>query len=150
MIKKRQYHIWQYRLDDVTEQNGEFSLVYTLADAKQTSETFMYYILHEKIMNKQFDATTVYITNQYTDNPKSNNSKPIRKKRNILPIMTIETERGRNEEDNDKLKCLLEKGFTANYSNTNDQESARHTYVFLCRDKKLMMTIPFLLSQPNQ
>ncbi len=64
--------------------------------------------------------------------------------------MTIETERGRNEEDNDKLKRLLEKGFTANYSITNDQESARHTYVFLCKGKKLMMTIPFLLSQPNQ
>ncbi|WP_231503508.1 hypothetical protein, partial [Paenibacillus sp. 1-18] len=52
-----------------------FSLVYTLADAKQTSETFMNYILHEKIMNKQFDATPEYITNQDTSNLKSNNSK---------------------------------------------------------------------------
>ncbi|MGG1615612.1 hypothetical protein ACIFQM_02220 [Paenibacillus sp. NRS-1782] len=131
MIKKRQYHIWQYRLDDVTEQNGEFSLVYTLADAKQASETFIYYILHEKIMNKKFDATTEYITNQDASNPNSNNSKPIRKKKNLLPIMTIETGRGRSEEDNDKLKRLLEKGFTAIYSNTNGQEIARHTYLFL-------------------
>ncbi|WP_068505445.1 hypothetical protein [Paenibacillus kribbensis] len=69
MIKKRQYYLWQYQFDDVTEQTGEFPLAYTLVDAKQTSETFMYYILHEKIMNKQFDATTEYITNQYTDNP---------------------------------------------------------------------------------
>ncbi|MNW40921.1 hypothetical protein D3C74_180460 [compost metagenome] len=81
MIKKRQYHIWQYQLDDVTEQNGELSLVYTLADAKQTSETFMYYILHEKIMNKKFDATVEYITNQDIPNPKSNDSKPIKKRR---------------------------------------------------------------------
>lgn len=48
MIKKRQYYIWQYQLDDVTEENDEYSLAYTLAGAKQTSETFMYYILHEK------------------------------------------------------------------------------------------------------
>lgn len=81
MIKKRQYHLWQYQLDDVTEQNGEFSLAYTLVDAKQTSENFMYYILHEKIMNKKFDATVEYITNQDTSNLKSNNSKPIRKRR---------------------------------------------------------------------
>ncbi|WDM22897.1 hypothetical protein [Paenibacillus polymyxa] len=131
MIKKRQYHLWQYQLGNVREQNGEFSLVYTLTDAKQASETFMYYILHEKIMNKQFDATPEYITNQDTTDPKSNNSKPIRKKKNILPIMTIETGRGRSQEDNDKLKRLLEKGFTAIYSNTNGQEIARHTYVFL-------------------
>ncbi|WP_025718173.1 hypothetical protein [Paenibacillus polymyxa] len=71
MIKKRQYHLWQYQLGDATEQNSEFSLAYTLADAKQTSETFMYYILHEKIMNKQFDATVEYIINQDTSNPKS-------------------------------------------------------------------------------
>lgn len=81
MIKKRQYHLWQYQLDDVTERNGEFSLAYTQADAKQTSETFMYYILHKKIMNKQFDATVEYITNQDTSTLKSNNSKPIRKRR---------------------------------------------------------------------
>lgn len=81
MIKKRQYYIWQYQLGDVVERNGQFSLVYTLADAKQTSETFMYYILHEKIMNKQFDATVEYIANQDTSNLNSNNSKPIRKRR---------------------------------------------------------------------
>ncbi|OMF43421.1 hypothetical protein [Paenibacillus peoriae] len=109
MIKKRQYHIWQYQLDDVVERNGQFSLAYTQADAKQTSETFMYYILHEKIMNKKFDDTVKYITNQDTSNLKSNKSKPIRKKKN-LPIMTIETGRGRIEEKNDKLKRLLEKG----------------------------------------
>ncbi|WP_342426796.1 hypothetical protein [Paenibacillus sp. FSL L8-0158] len=28
-------------------------------------------------------------------------------------------------------KCLLEKGFPAIYSNTNGQEIARHTYLFL-------------------
>ncbi|APB74870.1 hypothetical protein PPYC2_07695 [Paenibacillus polymyxa] len=81
-------------------------------------------------MNKKFDATPEYITNQDTSNLKSNNSKPIRKKKNILPIMTIETGRGRSEEDNDKLKRLLEKGFTAIYIKSNGQEIARYTYVF--------------------
>ncbi|WP_311079271.1 hypothetical protein [Paenibacillus polymyxa] len=115
MIKKRQYHLWQYQLNDVTEQNGEFSLTYTQVDAKQASETFMYYILHEKIMNKEYDATVEYITNQDTSNPKSNSSKPIRKKKNISPIMTIETEHGRNQEDNDKFKRLLEKGLQPSF-----------------------------------
>ncbi|WP_158659178.1 hypothetical protein [Paenibacillus polymyxa] len=44
--------------------------------------------------------------------------------------MTIETGRGRSEEDNDKLKRLLEKGFTAIYIKSNGQEIARYTYVF--------------------
>ncbi|URJ35156.1 hypothetical protein MF625_004486 [Paenibacillus polymyxa] len=66
-------------------------------------------------MNKEYDATVEYITNQDTSNPKSNSSKPIRKKKNISPIMTIETEHGRNQEDNDKFKRLLEKGLQPSF-----------------------------------
>ncbi|OMF72873.1 hypothetical protein BK143_11595 [Paenibacillus peoriae] len=50
------------------------------------------------IMNKQFDATSEYITNENTSGLKSNDSKLTRKKKNFLPLMTIETGRRRSEE----------------------------------------------------
>jgi len=54
MIKKRQYYIWQYQLDDLYEKDGKLMVNISKDDAVTTSETLLYYILNEKIRNKEY------------------------------------------------------------------------------------------------
>lgn len=104
--KKRQYHIWQYTLSDLYDNDGKLMLDISSEDAINTSETLMYYILNEKIRKKSYDNTEEYKTDEEGDTHKL--------KKNPLPIITIETGRSRSKADNEKLKKLLEKGFYLN------------------------------------
>jgi hypothetical protein len=51
--KKRQYHMWQYNQDDLYEKDGKLMVNISIDDAVTTSETLMYYILNEKIREKE-------------------------------------------------------------------------------------------------
>ena len=50
--KKRQYHMYQYKLSDLEDVEGKLVINLSLDDAIQSSETLMYYILNEKIRKK--------------------------------------------------------------------------------------------------
>lgn len=102
-IKKRQYHIYQYRLADVEETNGTLVVNLSVEDAVQTSETLMYYILNEKIRGKAYDATEETRTTK--------DGQIVKVKKNKLPIVTIEAGRTRTDADNAKLQKLLKEGF---------------------------------------
>ncbi|AJA48519.1 hypothetical protein CPAST_c24490 [Clostridium pasteurianum DSM 525 = ATCC 6013] len=106
MISKRQYHIWQYNLDDIYENDGKLMVNFSEEEAVNTSETLMLYILNEKIKKCKYDYKKEY--------KKDENGNEIRVKKNIAPIITVETGRSRNEEQTAKLKKLLENGFYIN------------------------------------
>ncbi|OMH20108.1 hypothetical protein AC231_04825 [Clostridium pasteurianum] len=55
MISKRQYHIWQYNLDDIYENDGKLMVNFSEEEAVNTSETLMLYILNEKIKKCKYD-----------------------------------------------------------------------------------------------
>ncbi len=116
MIKKRQYHIWQYKLEQLSEADGKLMLEFNKNDAVNTSETLVFYILNEKIMDRKYDDTIEYKTDK--------NGNEVRVKKNLLPIITIETGRSKNKEQTVKLEKLLKEGF---YTDTQPQ---RH-FVFL-------------------
>jgi len=101
--KKRQYHIWQYNLSDLKDNDGKLILEITSDGLVHTSETLMYYILNEKIRNKSYDDAEEYKTDNKGDIHKV--------KKNLLHIITIKTGGNRSKADNEKLKILLEKGF---------------------------------------
>ncbi len=103
MVKKRQYHIWQYKLEQLNEVEGKLMLEFDNNDAVNTSETLMFYILNEKIMGRKYDDTVEYKTDE--------NGNEVRVKKNFIPIITIETGRSRNKEQTAKLEKLLNEGF---------------------------------------
>lgn len=116
MMKKRQYHIWQYKLEQLNETDGKLMLEFDKNDAVNTSETLMLYILNEKIMDRKYDDTVEYIADE--------NGTEVRVKKNFVPIITIETGRSRNNEQTAKLEKLLNEGFYT------DTEPAGH-FVFI-------------------
>lgn len=97
--KKRQYHMYQYKLSDLEDVEGKLVINLSLDDAIQSSETLMYYILNEKIRKKAYDAIEETKT--------TNEGQVVKVKKNRLPIITIETGRTRDEADNEKLQRLL-------------------------------------------
>ncbi len=103
MVKKRQYHIWQYKLEQLNEVEGKLMLEFDNNDAVNTSETLMFYILNEKIMGRKYDDSVEYKTD--------GNGNEVRVKKNFIPIITIETGRSRNKEQTAKLEKLLKEGF---------------------------------------
>lgn len=131
MIKKRQYHIWQYDLDHITSNGTTFSLDYNLNSATLATETLMYYILNEKIMKRNYDSVIEYKKNSDGSLMKSKSGTPITIKKNALPIITIETGRDRSAETNKKLAKLLNESFTANYRDSNGNLISTQKFVFL-------------------
>ncbi|NHN34691.1 hypothetical protein [Paenibacillus agricola] len=131
MITKRQYHIWQYDIDDLKEQDESLSLEYNLEAAALATETLMYYILNEKIMKRQYESAIEYKKNEDGALTKSKSGASIKIKKNVLPIMTIETGRGRSSETNEKLAKLLNEGFIAKYYSESGKLTNTHKFVFL-------------------
>jgi hypothetical protein len=131
LITKRQYHLWQYDLDDLKEQDGALSLDYNLEASTLATETLMYYILNEKIMKRQYEVDIEYKKNEDGSLTKSKSGASIKIKKNVLPIMTIETGRGRSIETNGKLKNLLSEGYTANYYSGSGKLISTDKFVFL-------------------
>lgn len=107
--KKRQYHMYQYKLSDLVEAEGKLTLAISPEDAVHTSETLMYYILNEKIRGKAYDAVEETTTTE--------EGQVVKVKKNRLPIITIEAGRSRNEADHEKLQKLLTDGFYLKKSN---------------------------------
>jgi hypothetical protein len=106
MISKRQYHIWQYKIDDTFEDDGKLMVDFNIDDAINSSETLMLYILYEKIMKRKYDCKEqTKIDDQ---------GKEIKVKKNLVPIITIESGRSRKKETNEKLQRLLNEGFYIN------------------------------------
>ncbi len=114
--QKRQYHIWQYKLEQLLEADGKLMLEFNKNDAVNTSETLVFYILNEKIMDRKYDDNIEYKTDK--------NGNEVRVKKNLLPIITIETGRSKNKEQTVKLEKLLKEGFHT------DTQPQRH-FVFL-------------------
>lgn len=106
MLKKRQYHIWQYKLDDIYENDGKLMVNFSEEEAINSSETLMLYILNEKIRERKY-----YDSVEYKTDEKGNE---LRVKKNFAPIMTVETGRSRNKEQTAKLQRLLSEGFYIN------------------------------------
>lgn len=106
MRKKRQYHIWQYKLDDICENHGKLMVNFSEEEAINTSESLLLYILNKKIREHQYDDAVEYKTDE--------NGNEIRVKKNIAPIITVETGRSRNKEQTDKLRRLLPEGVYIN------------------------------------
>lgn len=131
MIKKRQYHIWQYENDNIEEKDGQYVLNYNLDAATIASETLMYYILNEKIMKRKYDDIIEYKKQSDGSITKTKSGTPIKKKKNVLPIITIETGRNRSDETNDKLRNILTNGFSANYLDSNGKIISVQKFVFL-------------------
>jgi hypothetical protein len=132
MIKKRQYHIWQYTLDHVHDtEDGTFSLDYNLESATLVTESLLYYILNEKIMNRTYESVIEYKKLPDGTIVKSETGTPLKIKKNVLPIITIETGRGRSKETNEKLAKLLHEGFTANYRDSKGNVVSAQKFVFL-------------------
>src|SRR5665647_2160101 len=102
MIKKRQYHIWQYKIDDLYEQDTRLMLDFKISDAINTSETLMYYILNEKIIGREYDDAVEYI---------DKNGIEEKAEKNLIPVITIEAGTKRTKEQTEKLKRLLIEGF---------------------------------------
>lgn len=63
----------------------------------------MYYILNEKIMKRSYDAVEKY--------KEVVSGKKVKIKKNLLPLISIETGRSRTKEDKLKLTKLLNDGF---------------------------------------
>lgn len=101
--KKRQYHIWQYKLEQLNEVDGKLMLDFDKNDAVNTSETLMFYILNEKIIGRKYDGTVEYKTDE--------NGNEVKVKKNFIPIITLETGRSRDKEQTAKLNKLLNEGF---------------------------------------
>ncbi|MCP3776708.1 hypothetical protein NLX71_26065 [Paenibacillus sp. MZ04-78.2] len=131
MIKKRQYYIWQYSLDHIKSDGTTFSLDYNLESATLATETLMYYILNEKIMKRKYEPIIEYQTNKDGSLVKSISGTPIKIKKNVLPIITIETGRDRSAKTNEKLSKLLNEGFTANYHDSKGNIVSVQKFVFL-------------------
>lgn len=131
MIKKRQYHIWQYEIDNIEDKAGVYVLDYNLDSATFASETLMYYILNEKIMKRKYDDFIEHKKNTDGSITKTKSGTPIKKKKNVLPIITIETGRNRTDETNNKLKNILTDGFSANYLDSNGNIISVQKFVFL-------------------
>ncbi|SCW83429.1 hypothetical protein SAMN04487970_106124 [Paenibacillus tianmuensis] len=131
MIKKRQYYIWQYSLDHIKSDGTTFSLDYNLESATLATETLMYYILNEKIMKRKYEPIIEYQTNKDGSLVKSISGTPIKIKKNVLPIITIETGRDRSAKTNEKLSKLLNEGFTANYHDSKGNNISVQKFVFL-------------------
>ncbi|MCD2347406.1 RNA dependent RNA polymerase [Clostridium guangxiense] len=106
MISKRQYHIWQYKLDDIYENDGKLMVNFSEEEAINTSETLMLYILNEKIRERNYDDAIEYKADD--------NGNEMRVKKNFAPIITVETGRSRKKETNEKLQRLLNEGFYIN------------------------------------
>lgn len=105
MMKKRQYYIWQYKLEDLYEKDGKLMVNFSTDDAVTTSETLMYYILNEKIRKKEYKE----VGEQETDEMDADGETDAdgNKKENKLPIITIETGRSRDKKQTTKLQKLL-------------------------------------------
>lgn len=108
MMKKRQYTVWQYKLENINQIENKLYLDFHMEDAISTSETLMFYILYEKIMKKSYAGDEV----AKFDN--DGNRIP----NNILPIISIETGRTKTEEQTIILEKLLRDGF---YTNTEPE-----------------------------
>lgn len=131
MIAKRQYHIWQYDLDHIQEKDGAFSLDYNLDSATLATETLLYYILNEKIMKRKYEHAIEYKRDEDGSIMRMKSGAPMKVKKNVLPIITIETGRDRSEDTNEKLAKLLNEGFTANYYSETGKLLGTHKFVFL-------------------
>lgn len=88
--KESQYHIWQYKLDDIYENDGKLMVNFSEEEAINTSESLLLYILNEKIRKRKYDYKKEYKTDE--------NGNEIRVKKNIAPIIAVETGRKRNKE----------------------------------------------------
>lgn len=104
MMKKRQYTVWQYKLENINQIENKLYLDFHMEDAITTSETLMFYILYEKIMKKTYAGDDV----AKFDN--DGNRIP----NNILPIISIETGRSKTENQTEALAKLLRDGFYIN------------------------------------
>lgn len=62
---------------------------------------------------------------------KTKSGTPIKKKKNVLPIITIETGRNRSDDTNDKLRNILTNGFSANYLDPDGNIISVQKFVFL-------------------
>ncbi len=109
--KKRQYHIWQNNILDLQEDGDKLRLTISKDEAIMTSETFLYYILHEKIMGRSFDPDEEYEQND--------EGIDVLIKKNLLPIISIETGRTRNKKTSKLLEKLLKDGFYLTDKNKN-------------------------------
>lgn len=108
MIKKRQYTIWQYTLENIYQKENKLYLDFHMEDSIRASETLMFYILHEKIMKKTYAGDSI----AKFDN--EGNRIP----NNILPIISVETGRSKTDEQSKVLYKLLRDGF---YTNTEPE-----------------------------
>ncbi|MEC1788619.1 hypothetical protein [Schinkia azotoformans] len=123
MIKKRQYYIWQFKLSDLIEKDNQLVLSYRREQAVSSSETLMYYILNEKIMERTYDSVE-----EFKDDA---NGKKVKVKKNLLPLISIEAGRSRSKEDTKKLKILLNDGFSAQFVDSNGMHTHTNTYKFI-------------------
>lgn len=123
MIKKRQYFIWQFKLSDLIEKDNQLILNYRKEQAVSSSETLMYYILNEKIMGHTYDPIEEY--------KEDANGKKVKVKKNLLPLISIETGRSRSKEDTQKLERLLKEGFVAQFIDSKGTHTHTNTYKFI-------------------
>jgi hypothetical protein len=107
MIKKRQYTIWQYALENIYQKENKLYLELHMEDSIRASETLMFYILHEKIKKTYAGDSIAKFDNEGNRIPN-----------NILPIISVETGRSKTDEESKVLSKLLQDGF---YTNTEPE-----------------------------